>query len=149
MKPITLKDAPLSFRIFTSLLLCVIGLTYLTLLGSIWIDTEMKISHIIEGYGSFEFIELIEHSFKYFFWFVCIFAIIVFLFLLTSYSEKLKRFFAVAVPLLIVSDLSAMWLISYVKAIFAWQLYISGLMLAASFFALFLFIQYDLWLKKD
>jgi hypothetical protein len=142
-----LKEMPLSVKLFTSLILCVVGLSYLTLLGSIWIDTEMKISNIIEGYGSFETIELIEHSFKYIFWFICTFTITISIFLLTSYSDKLKRIFAVLVPLFIVSDIGSMWLIRYCS-FFAWQLYISGLTLATSFLTMFLLIQYDLWLKK-
>jgi hypothetical protein len=147
MELIKLKDAPLSIRLFLSLLLCVIGLSYLTLLGSIWIDTEMKISNIIEGYGSFEFIELIEHSFKYIFWFISTFTITVAIFLLTSYAENLKRIFAIVVPLFIISDIGSMWLIRYCSY-FAWQLYASGLILASSFLSMFLLIQYDLWLKK-
>lgn len=146
MQVIKLKDAPLSIRIFISLLLCVIGLSYLTLLGSIWVDTEMKVSSIIEGYGTFEFIELVEHSFKYIFWFIGTFTITVSIFLLTSYPEKLKIIFAIVVPLFIVSDIGSMWLIRYCS-FFAWQLYVSGLILAACFLTMFLLIQYDLWCK--
>jgi hypothetical protein len=147
MEWVRLKDMPPSMRLFMSLLLCVIGLSYLTLLGSIWIDTEMRISNVIEGYGSFEFIELIEHSFKYIFWFMGTFAITVFMFLFTSYPEKLKGFFAMAVPLFIISDIGSMWLIRY-SSFFAWQLYASGLILATCFLTMFSLIQYDLWLKK-
>lgn len=148
MELIKLKDAPLSIRLFIGLLLCLIGLSYLTLLGSIWIDTEMKVSNIIEGYGSFESIELIEHSFKYLFWFICTFAIVGCLFLLTSYPERLKRVFGVLVPLFIVCDIGSMWVIRYFD-FFAWQLYASGLILAASFLTMFLLIQYDLWFKRS
>lgn len=147
MELVKIKEMPLSVKLFVSLILCVVGLSYLTLLGSIWIDTEMKISMIIEGYGSFEVIELIEHSFKYIFWFICTFIITVSIFLLTSYPDKLKRVFAVLVPLFIVSDIGSMWLIGYCS-FFAWQLYVSGLTLASCFLAMFLLIQYDLWLKK-
>jgi hypothetical protein len=144
---IRLKDMPLSVRLFISLLLCVIGLSYLTLLGNIWVDTEMKISNIIEGYGSFEAIELVEHSFKYIFWFTGTFTITVFIFLFTSYSEKFKRLFGVVIPIFIISDIGSMWLIRY-SSFFAWQLYASGLILATCFLTMFLLIQYDLWFKK-
>jgi hypothetical protein len=108
----------------------------------------MKIANVIEGYGSFEFIELIEHSFKYIFWFICTFTITVSVFLLTSYTEKIKRVFAVLIPLFIISDIGSMWLIRYCS-FFAWQLYASGLILATSFLIMFLLTQYDLWLKKQ
>lgn len=143
---VKLKDVPLSARLFIGLLLCVMGLSYLTLLGSIWVDTEMKIPNIIEGYGSFEFIELIEHSFKYIFWFICTFTITVSIFLLTSYPEMIKRIFAAVVPVFIISDIGSMWLIRYCS-FFAWQLYASGMILATSFFVMFLLIQFELWFK--
>ncbi len=147
MREIRLREAALSVRLFISLLLCVMGLSYLTLLGGIWIDTELKVSYVIEGYGSFESIELIEQSFKYIFWFICTFTITVSLLLMTSYPEKLKRCFAVVVPLFIISDTGSMWLVRYCS-FFAWQLYASGMVLATCFFVMFLLIQYDLWLKK-
>lgn len=147
MTLIKLKDLPQSIKVFVSFLLCLLGLSYLTLLSSIWIDTEMKIPYIIEGYGSFEFIELAEHSFKYIFWFIGTFGITVSLFLLTSGSERVKRFFAMAVPLLIVSDIGSMWLIRY-SPVFAYQLYASGVMLAVSFLVLFVLIQSELWFNK-
>lgn len=147
MEIIRLKDMSLSIRLFVSLMLCVIGLSYLTFLGNIWIDTEMKIAFVIEGYGSFEFMELIEHSFKYIFWFIGTFTVVASLFLLSSYPEKIKRFFAVLVPLFIISDVGSMWLIRY-ASFFAWQLYVSGLILAVSFLVMFVLIQCDLWLKK-
>ncbi len=149
MEVAKLKEMPLSVRVFVSLILCVIGLSYLTLLGSVWVDTEMKISNIMEAYGSFEFTELIEHSFKYIFWFICIFTITVSVLLLTSYPEKLKRFFSFLVPLLIISDIGSMWLIRYwSRAWFSWQLYLSGMSLAVLFLIMFLLINYDIWLKK-
>ena len=107
------REMPLSVRVFAGLLLCVAALGYLTFLGSIWIDTGMRIGNVIEGYGSFEAIELTHHSFKYIFWFMGTFAVADLVFLLTSWPERLKRFFAVSAPLLIVSDIGSMWLIRY------------------------------------
>lgn len=141
-----LRDIPLTVKLFISLLLCLVSLSYLMLLSGIWIDTEMKVANIIEGYGDFEFIELTEHSFKYLFWFIGAFGVTVSLFLMSSWPEKMKRFFAVAVPILIISDLGSMWLIRY-SDFFAWQLYVSGALLAASFFVMFLTIQLDLWVN--
>ena len=119
---IILKELSLSFRLFLSAILCLVGISYIMLLSSIWIDTEMKMANIIEGYGSFEFMELVEHTFRYIFWFIGTFTITLSLFLLTSWPEKLKRIFAVIVPLLILSDMGSMWLIRY-SDFFAGQLY--------------------------
>ena len=143
-----LHALPQSFKLFISLLMCVLGLCYLTFLGSIWNDTEMKIAMIIEGYGTFDSIELVEHSFKYMYWFLGTFGVTGFVFLLTCYPEKLKRIFAAVTPIFIILDISAAWLIRY-HDIFAWQLMVSGFVLATCFLAMFLLIQYDLWLKKD
>lgn len=146
MELIKLRDMSLSVRLFIGLLLCLLGLSYLALLFGIWIDTEMKVSYIIEGYADFESMELVEHTFKYIFWFIGTFGITVSLFLLTSWPEKLKRLFAVSVPLLIISDIGSMWLIRY-SDFFARQLYFSGVLLATSFLALFFLIQFDMWFK--
>ena len=147
MELIKLKNIPHSMRLFLSLMLCLVGLSYLTLLAGIWIDTEMKMVNIIEGYRTFEFIELVQHSFRYIFWFIGIFGITVSLFLLSSFPERGKKFVAVAVPLWIISDIGSMWLIRY-SDFFAGQLYVSGVMLAAGFLAMFSFIQRDLWFSK-
>ncbi len=148
MELIKLKEAPLSIRLFIGLLLCVVGLSYLTLIGGVWVDTEMKISYIIEGYASFEVTELMEHSFKYIFWFIGTFGVTVLIFLLTSWPERLKRIIAVLVPLFIISDIGSMWLVRY-NSFFAFQLFVSGLMLAIIFLVMFLLIQCDLWLKGN
>ena len=55
-------------------------------------------------------IELTQHTFLHLFWFFGIFSITGMLFLLTSYTEKTKRIFAILVPILIISDLAAQWL---------------------------------------
>ena len=149
MKEFKLKEAPASVRWFVSLVLCVMGLSYLTLLAGIWFDTNMKIAQIMEGYSSFAAMELVNHCHEYFFWFLFHFITVMTIFFFTSYSEKIKRFFAVLVPVFIVSDIGSMWLIRYVAKGFAWQLFISGLVLAITFLSLFLLIQYDLWLKRE
>ncbi len=135
---------PVSMKIFVSSFICIIGLSYCALLGNIWLETEMSIPLIIEGYGDFESMGLIDHSFRYLSWFAATFAITVLLFLLTRASESLKRIFATTIPLLILSDIGSAWLIRY-NDIFAWQLALSGFMLALSFLTMFLYVQYDLW----
>ena len=145
-----LKDLPLSAKLFISLFLCVMGLSYITLLLHIWVDTEMKVSMIMESYGVFEFSELVDNAHRYIFWFALTFAPIVALLLFTSFGEKLKRFFAVLPMLMIVSDIGSMWLTRYLSKIwFSWQLYLSGMSLAALFLIMFLLINYDIWLKKS
>ena len=149
MKELKLKEAPASVRWFVSLILCVIGLSYLTMLAGIWFDTNMKIALIMEGYGTFEAMELARHSHEYLFWFLFHFIAVMTIFFFTSYSEKIKKFFAVFVPVFIVSDIGSMWLIPFVSKGFAWQLFISGLVLAFFFLTMFLLIYYDIWFKKS
>lgn len=150
MNNFRLKNLPLSTRLFISLFLCLTGLSYITLLLHIWVDTQMKVSMVMESYGTFEFSELAEHAHRYIFWFILTFAPTVAVFLATSFSEKLKRFFAIVPMLLIVSDIGSMWLIRYwSKVWFSWQLYLSGLFLAGLFLLMFILINYDLWLKKS
>ncbi|MDP3921223.1 MAG: hypothetical protein Q8R76_10520 [Candidatus Omnitrophota bacterium] len=138
------KLFPLSIKLFISLMLCVAGLAYVTLIASIWSDTGLSISVIAEAYGSMEPIEFIQHSFRYMFWFTGIFVMTAVPFFLTAYPEKLKRAVAVVIPLLIVSDIGSAWLIRY-HAFFAWQLSVTGALLAACFLLMFSLIQYDLW----
>jgi hypothetical protein len=139
---------PRSFRLFVSLMLCVVSLSYLALLSGIAFDTEMKVGLIIEAYQTFDTIELIEHTIKYLPLYIGVFGVTLFLFMFTSYPEKMKRMFACLVPMAIVSDVASMWLIRY-NTFFGWQLFVSGLVLAFSFLTLFLLIQRDLWIRRD
>ena len=143
----TLNEYPLSFKLFISLLLWVAVLCYAALLVGIWFDTEMKIPYISEGYGMMDAVELVQHSITYLFWFLGIFTVTGFVFLLTPHSEKIKRVFAVLVPLLILLDIGSQWLIS-VHEFFAYSLVVSGFLLALSFGIMFLMIQWDIWLNK-
>lgn len=136
-----------SAKLFISLMLGVAGLCYAALLGSIWVDTEMKMAYIIEGYGMMEAMELVAHTFKYLFWFFGIFSVSVGLLLCTAYSEKVKTFFAAFVPFMICLDLGSAWLVR-VHDLFAYVLFGSGLVLAISFLAVFVLIQLDLWSRK-
>ena len=142
------KKFPLSFRLFASLFLSILGMAYGVFLAQIWIDTGMQISLIAEGYRDFGFIELVSHSFQYLGWFAVVFAVLAGAFLLTSFSEKLKSFFIIWTCAWVISDIGATWLIRY-HDFFAYQLFFSGVALAVSFSALFLLIQYDIWFKPN
>lgn len=127
-----------STKLFVTSFMCVLGLSYIPLLLNIWIDTQMKISTIQQAYGGFEFAELTEHSGRYISWFVFTFGFAVLIFLLaTNYSQKIKSIFAVLPFVLIISDVSSMWLIRYVSGIFSWQLWFSGFLLAVCFLVIF------------
>ena len=141
---IRLKDLSLPTRLFISLVLILLGVNYLFMLLSIWMDTRMDIAMIIEGYRSFETVELLEHSFKYLYWFIGAFGISVGLFLFSSRSQKVKTFFVMATPLLVLSDIGSMWAVRF-SSWFAVQMYLSGFLLAVSFLALFVLLQKELW----
>lgn len=135
-------------KFFVSLMLCLLGANYLLVLTQIWLDTGMTIEGILGAYRGFEPGELVEHSAKYLFWFLGTFGAGGFLFLTTAHKEKVKKFFAVLVPVSIVSDIGSMWLIRY-SDWFAWQLFGSGFVLAGSFLAMFCLIQNELWRGKQ
>ncbi len=141
---IQLKNLSLPTRLFISLILILLGINYLFLLFSIWLDTRMDIAMIIEGYRSFEAAELLEHSFKYLYWFIGAFGISVGLFLFSSHPQKVKTFFVMATPLLVLSDIGSMWAVRF-SSWFAVQMYLSGFLLAVSFLALFVLLQKELW----
>jgi len=142
-----LHGLPLGAKLFVSLFLCLLGLAYVSFLAGIWIDTGMRVSLIAEAYRDMSAMELVTHSFRYLAWFAAAFAAAGGVFLFTSYPERWKLLFSLWVPVWIVSDIGAVWLIRYAD-IFAWQLFVSGLVLAAMFLVLFILVQRDLWLKK-
>ncbi len=51
MTDFRIRNAPLSIKLFVSLMLCVLALSYLPLLAGIWNDTELKITNVIQAYG--------------------------------------------------------------------------------------------------
>lgn len=145
-----LSKAPISIKFLVTSVFCLIGLSYVALLGHIYIDTEMKPSLIIEAYSMFEYIELVDISVKFTpYYALYIFGPVIFVFMFTSYSEKLKRFFAVVPFLLIIVDISSMWAIAYVKTWFAYVLWAAGTCLGCSLLALILLTMYDVWLRKS
>jgi len=144
--PRTLFGLPHSVKLFANFALILASLCYLSLLASIWFDTQMSIALITEGYGDMDPIELVQHTLRYSLWFFSIFVIMGGLFMTTRFKEGVKRVVAITVPLLVISDLGAAWLVKF-GPLFAWQLWISGFCLALSFLVLFVLIQYDLWVR--
>jgi len=150
MENLKLSRMPVSMKLFLTTLLCAVGLVYLTLLVHIWQDTQMKPSLIAKGYCSMEAMELTDHCHKYLPYYVFyVFLVPTALFMVTSYSEKIKRFFAVEPFLLIIIDIASMCLIPCVSQGFAWMLWFAGTFLGITFLMLFVLDLYDMWLKKN
>lgn len=149
MENTRLSQAPISMKFLMTVLLCMVGLSYLSMLTQIWQDSEMKPSLIAEGYGSMEAMELTHHTHTYLpYYALYLFALPVILLMFSSYSEKLKRIFAVLPFGLILIDITSMWLIPYVSTGFSWVLWFAGTFLGLTFFSLFALNIYDIWLKK-
>lgn len=150
MKNLKLSEAPTNIKLFITTLLCILGLVYITLLVTVYIDTEFKPSIIREAYGEMEYIEIsqIAHS-ALPFYAIFLFAIPVFLFMFTSYSGKVKTFMAIFPFIMMVLDIGSMYLIPYVSRGFSYLLWFAGLTLAVTFLLLFILIQYDLWFTKQ
>lgn len=138
---------PLGIKVFASLFLCLLGLAYVSFLAGIWLDTGIQIALITEAYRGMGAIELVSHSSRYLAWFAAAFGAAGGLFLFSTYSDRWKLFFSLWAPAWILSDIGAAWLIRFAD-LFAWQLYISGFVLAATFLALFILVQRELWFKK-
>lgn len=138
---------PLGAKFFVSLFLCGLGGAYVSFLGGIWFDTGMRISLIAEAYRGMSAMELTAHTFRYLTWFTEAFGVLGAAFLFTSTAERWKIFFSGWVPVWVLSDIGAAWLIGR-SEFFAWQLFVSGFVLAATFLLIFILVQRDLWLKK-
>lgn len=149
MENFRLSRAPISAKLLATSFLCIAGLIYLSLLVHIWQDTEMKPALIAKGYSSMEAMELTDHVHKYLpYYAIYIFLIPSILFMFTSYSEKVKRIFAVLPSFLIIIDIASMCFIPYISPIFGWGLFFAGMFLGFTFLLLFLFNIYDIWFKK-
>lgn len=151
MENFRVSKAPISIKLFMTALLCIVGLIYLSLLLHIWQDTEMKPALIAKAYGSMESLELADHTHKYLpYYALYLLALPAALFMLTSYSEKIKRVFAILPFVLVIIDIGSMWLIPYLnQVIFSWVLTLAGTFLALNFFTLFLMDVCDIWFKKS
>lgn len=149
MNDMALSKAPTSLKLLATVILLFVGLVYLTLLVHIWIDTEMKVANIAEAYGGMEYIELTDHAHTYLpYYGLFIFLLPVLVFMFTSFGEGLKRFFAVFPFVVIVIDISSMYLMPYLSLGFAWVLFFAGSVLGTVFLLLFILNLYDLWLRK-
>lgn len=149
MENFKLSTAAISTKLLVTSLLCVIGLTYLTLVVHIWIDTEMRPSMVTEAYGGMEYMELTDHAHNYLpYYAIFLFAIPVTVFMFTSYNEKLKSFIAVFPFMVIVLDIASMYLIPYLWSGFGMILWLAGTCLGITLSFLFALTMYDVWLKK-
>ncbi len=149
MKDFKLSHASINIKLFITSLLCILGLVYITLLITVYIDTEFKPSFIKEAYGEMEYIEIshiVHNALPYYA--IFLFAIPVFLFMFTSFSKKVKSFFAVFPFIVMVLDVGSMYLIPYVSKEFCYVLWFAGLCLAVTFLSLFILINYDMWSKS-
>ena len=136
-------------KLLMTSLICISGLIYLVLLYHIFQDCEMKPSLIAKGYGSMEAMELTDQAHKYLpYYSIYIFLIPTLLFMFTSFSEKIKRVFAVLPYILIVIDIASMCLIPLVSKSFSWVLLFAGTFLGVTFLLLFVLLIYDLWFRK-
>lgn len=143
-----LSTAAISTKLLVTSLLCVIGLTYLTLVVHIWIDTEMRPSLVAEAYGGMEYMELTDHAHNYLpYYAIFLFAIPVIAFMFTSYNEKLKSFIAVFPFAVIVLDIASMYLIPYLWSGFGLILWLAGTCLGTTLLILFFLIMYDVWIR--
>ena len=146
---IRLSNSPISVKLLVTSLICVIGLTYLSLVVHIFIDTEMRPSMVAESYGGMEYIELTDHAHYYLpYYAMFLFAIPIAVFMFTSYSEKVKSFLAVFPFIVIVIDIASMYLIPYLWTGFAMVLWLAGTCLGTTLFIVFLLTLYDVWLRK-
>ena len=149
MDNFTLSKSQVWTKLFVTGLLCIIGLTYLLLVVHIWIDTEMKPSMVADAYGGMEYIELTDHAHFYMpYYGLFLVAIPVGLMLLTSFSGKVKTFFALFPFVMTVIDIAAMYLIPYLWLGFAYVLWLAGTCIGTSLFVMMLMIFYDVWLRK-
>ena len=145
----TYSKAPASLKLFLTMLLLVVALVYLTLLVHIWIDTQMKAANIEKAYGGMEYIELTDHAHTYLpYYTFFVFLIPVVMFMFTSYGERVKQFFAVFPLIVILIDISSMYLIPYLWKGFAWVLFFAGTTLGIVFVLLFVLNLYDLWFRR-
>lgn len=152
MTDLKLSKGPLSVKVLVTMVLLGIAMTYAVLALHIYIDTEFKPGLIAEAYSTFEWIELTDQTHKYFpYYGIYIFAFALITFVLgTRYSEKLKIFFSIFAPTMIVIDIGSMWAIPYINApVFGWVLFFAGNFLALSFGTIFILTLYDIWLRKD
>jgi len=145
-----LGKATLSMKLFATLLICIIGLTYITFVVQKWVDTGEWPFMVAEGYQYMEYIELTDQAHLYLpYYSLFLFAGPVILLMLTGFSENIKRFFAVFPFMVIAVDITSIFLIPYVWKGFALLLWLTGTVLGITLFTLFIMVLYDIWLRKQ
>ena len=149
MKDFKISSASFSIKLFLTILLCIVGLTYATLIVQKWVDTGEWPFMVSEGYQYMEYIELTDyvHIYLPYYW-LFLFAIPITMFMLTSFSETLKRFFAVFPFIIIILDSISVYLIPYVWNGFAMLLWLTGATLGVTFLMLFILTLKDMWFSK-
>ena len=149
MSNFRLSATTLNIKLLATSLLVIIGLAYLLLVAKIYLVTEMRPSLIIDSYAEAEYVELTHQAHLYLpYYAIFIFAIPVAIFMLTSYSENLKRFYAVVPFVTIAIDIGSMYLIPYVRIEFAIVLWLFGIFLGILLLSLFILTMYDMWAGK-
>ncbi len=149
MKNFKLSSAQISVKLLVTTLICVIGLIYITLIVQKWVDTGEWPFMVAEGYKNMEYIELTDQAHFYMpYYGLFIFAIPIIVLMLTSYSEKVKSFFAVFPFVIIIIDSASTFLIPYVWRGFALVLWLTGTCLGITLLTLFILVIYDMWFRK-
>ncbi len=149
MENFRLSRAPISMKLLATSLLCIAGLIYLVLLVHIWQDTEMKPALIAKGYCSMEGLELTDHVHKYLpYYAIYIFMLPTVIFMFTSFSEKIKRVFAVSPFILIILDIMSMCSMPFISPVFSWGLFFVGMFLGFTFLIMFILIIFDIWFRR-
>jgi len=149
MKTFKLSTASLSTKTLITSLILTIGLVYLTLVFQKYLDTGMSPFQVAEGYEYMEYIELTDQAHLYLpYYSLFIFAAPVFLLMFSSFSEGIKRFFAVFPFIVIFFDTISIFLIPYVSKVFAFLLWSTGSILGITLAAVFIMLVYDVWVRK-
>ncbi len=149
MQDFKLSELPLSKKLFITAILCFIGVVYLLFAFNIYLSTEFSPSLVAESYGYMEYMEITEHTHFYLpYYGLFVFAIPLAIFMFTAYSEKLKCFLGVVPFIVIIFDISLMYLIPYVWSGFGLVLVLVGTSLAITLMIVILLNLYDIWLKK-
>lgn len=146
MSNFRLSAATLNIKLVATSLLVIIGLVYLLLVAKIYLGTEMRPTLIIDSYAESEYVELTHQAHLYLpYYAIFIFALPAAIFMLTSYSENLKRFFAVAPFVTIAINIGSLYLIPYVWIGFAIVLWLFGIFLGILLLSLFILTMLDMW----
>ncbi len=149
MKNFRFSTSLLSVKLLITMLLSMIGLIYTTLILQKWFDTGEWPFMVAEGYQYMEYIELTDQAHFYLpYYGLFIFAIPIFVLMFTSYSEKVKSFFAVFPFVVIIIDSASTFLIPYVWKGFALVLWMTGTILGITLLTLFILVIYDIWFRK-